>query len=81
MQNNVTTKLKLGILLCFNLFIGLSSRAQQPVIASHPRIMLNTTVKAALLLKKNNNDADWLATLADANKYLSRTYRSGWENI
>ena len=70
MQNNITTKLKFGVLLCFNLFIGLASRAQQPVIASHPRIMLNATVKAALLVKKNNNDADWLTTLADANKYL-----------
>ncbi|MCO5950322.1 cadherin-like beta sandwich domain-containing protein [Mucilaginibacter flavidus] len=70
MQNNITTKLKFGVLLCFNLFIGLSSRAQQPVIATHPRVMLNGTVKAALLVKKNNNDADWLATLADANKYL-----------
>jgi len=70
MQKNTVTKLKFGVLLCFNLFIGLSAQSQQPVIASHPRIMLNATVKAALLVKKNNNDADWLATLADANKYL-----------
>ncbi len=45
MQNNTVTKLKFGVLLCFNVFIALSLRAQQPVIATHPRITLKATLK------------------------------------
>jgi gliding motility-associated-like protein len=56
-----------------NFFIVITSSAQQPVVASRPRIFLDTDTKTALFAKKNSNDPDWVAVLANANKYLPGT--------
>lgn len=61
-------------LICFlNLTLGLTAFAQQPVVASRPRIFLDAPTKAALFAKKNSNSADWTNLLAAANKYLPHT--------
>jgi gliding motility-associated-like protein len=42
-----------------------------PVVAGHPRIFLDPTTKAMLLAKKANNDAQFTALMADADKWAS----------
>ncbi|TSD62275.1 hypothetical protein FFF34_019325 [Inquilinus sp. KBS0705] len=54
----------------FNMLAGLTVAQQKPVIVTHPRIFLDAATKTAMLAKKNANDANWLAVLADAKKYL-----------
>jgi hypothetical protein len=65
---HVYQALALSFFLSFIMVTGVF--AQQPVIASHPRIFLDAATKTALQTKKNNNDADWQSVLVAANKYL-----------
>jgi hypothetical protein len=45
----------------FALSIQATAEAAQPVISTHPRLLLSSSEKARLLAKKNANDASWLA--------------------
>jgi gliding motility-associated-like protein len=64
--------LKFCLVLSLNLTVASTAFAQLPVSASRPRIFLDATTKTAMMAKKNNNDANWVAVLADANKYLPK---------
>jgi gliding motility-associated-like protein len=61
------------VLCSINLLIAYSAFAQQPVVATRPRIFLDAPTKAALFAKKTSNSADWTNLLAAANKYLPHT--------
>lgn len=49
---------------------------QAQVIATHPRVMLNSDIKSQLLVKKNNNDATWQALKNQADDMATYTILS-----
>ncbi len=64
--------LSLLILLLVPTTIGMSLIAQLPVNATHPRLLMNATIKDVLLNKKNNSDADWLEVKALADELATK---------
>jgi len=70
MLKNSLIQLKSGLAFGLMLFAFSAALAQQPVIATHPRIFLDAATKGVLLAKKNANNPDWKSVLAAANKYL-----------
>ncbi len=54
------------------------------VIATHPRILLDSATKAILTAKKNANDAGWVALKAEADAYKNcpvHTFNYGLRNV
>jgi hypothetical protein len=50
---------------------GNTPSAPQPVISTHPRLLLNTAEKNRLLAKRSANDPTWLALKASADAYAT----------
>src|ERR1700712_5141298 len=73
MIKSLPLKFKFGYLLIINLLIAFTAAAQQPVIATHPRLFIDADAKARMMAKKAANDADWKAVFAQANKYTTGT--------
>lgn len=60
-------------LLLFCIFLCCqSANAQNPVIGTHPRLLINSTIKNQLLAKKNANHPDWLALKTQADELATR---------
>src|ERR1700743_3998773 len=73
MQKYLLFTTRFVVVLCLLSGIFSAVQATPPVIAGHPRIFVNSTTKATLLAKKDNNDPDWQSMKAEADNYTTGT--------